>query len=216
MPTAGEVIDRMQEAMGVTTDVALAEELGLARKTTNNWRARDYKPLDACLDLAVQRGLSLDWLVLGQGEPARGAPPATTDDGTPLPQGHVALQRLRAFDPSAGTDQLVLPEFILRRRLPEGDLRAVRWMINPTDALAPRLPQGGVLLVDTSVTRHEDVVDGETYVVQLWGRVNVRRIFIIGPNEYRLRGDNELEERRDLTGPDYHHLTIGGRVVGAI
>ncbi|MGE7139648.1 LexA family transcriptional regulator [Luteibacter sp. NPDC031894] len=216
MPTAGEVIDRMQEAVGVSTDVALSEELGLARKTTNNWRAREYKPLDFCLELAVQRGLSLDWLVLGQGEPLRGAPPAVADDGTPVPHAHVALQRLRAFDMAPGPDQLILPDLVVRRRVADGDVSALRWMVNPTDALAPRLPQGGVLLVDTSVSRHEDVVDGETYVVQMWGRINVRRIFIIGPNEYRLRGDSELEERRDLTGPDYQHLTIGGRVIGAI
>ncbi|MDR6642783.1 hypothetical protein J2X57_001995 [Luteibacter sp. 1214] len=215
-PDAGDIIDRMQQVFGVATDVALAEKLGLGRKSTNNWRARDYKPLDACLELAVERGVSLDWLVFGEGEPLRGATATVLDDGAVVPSGHVTVPRLLGFDASGGPDQLVLPELVVRRRAIVADIGALRWMVNPTDALAPRLPQGSVLLVDTSVTRHEDLVDGETYVVQLWGRVNVRRIFIIGHNEYRLRGDSELEQRRDVTGPEYKNLTIGGRVVDAI
>lgn len=215
-PSAGAIIDRLQTVFGVNSDVALAEKLGLARKSTNNWRSREYRPLDTCLEVAMERGLSLDWLVLGVGEPQRGASPAIAHDPGSVPAGHLALPRLAGFDASGGPDLLVFPEASIRRRAVNADMANLRWMVNPTEALAPRLPQGALLLVDTSVNRHDDVVDGETYVVRTWGRVNVRRVFIIGSNEYRLRGDQEREERRDLTGPDYMHFEVGGRVLDVI
>lgn len=153
----------------------------------------------------------MDWLVLGVGPIFRGghAEPAAS-------AGYVSLTRLSGFDATPGPDNLEFPDFVVRQHVGSADVRALRWMVNPTDALAPRLPKGGLLLVDPSVTSHKDVIDGETYVIRMWGRVNVRRIFIIGQNEYRLRGDKELEGRRDLTGPDYKHLEIGGRVVDVI
>jgi len=212
-PLAADVVDRMREVVGVRLDIELAERLNLGRSAPSNWRSRNRIPVEECLKLAVEKGVSLDWLLFGEGLEARDA---NDEWGADVPQGHVALAKLQGYDASPGPERLIFPEVVLRQRLPHGDLGTLRWMANPTDALSPRLPQGRLLLVDTAVTDHESVVDGETYVVRMWGRVNVRRIFIIGPNEYRLRGDSELEERRDLTGPDYQHLEIGGRVIDAI
>jgi hypothetical protein len=215
VPNAGDVIDRMREVLGLSSDVELAEQLKLGRTTPGMWRLRNRVPTENCVEVAAQRGVSLDWLIFGTGEAARGVTRQYSDDAGAMP-GHVVVAPLRGFGDTPGAEPLVLPELLIRQRGVEGDLGSLRYMINPTDGLSPRLPKGRILLVDAGITRHEDVVDGETYVVRMWDRVNVRRIFIIGRNEYRLRGDSEHEERRDLTGPDYQHLAIGGRVIDAI
>lgn len=216
VPRADEVIDRMREAVGARTDIELADKLKLGKSAPSNWRLRERVPIEACVEIARGRGISLDWLLFGLGKPARSANVERATDAAGIPAKHVVIQRLRGFDATDGNEELVLPELVLRQRIPTGDLGGIRWMVNPTDAMSPRLPQGRLLLVDTTLTRHEDIIGGETYVVRLSGRVNVRRIYIIGPNEYRLRGDDEHQERRDITGPDHKHLEVGGRVIDII
>jgi Predicted transcriptional regulator len=216
-PDVADVIGRMRALEGVTTDVDLAVRMGIARSAPSAWRARKRISLEVCLEFAAAKGVPLDWLLFGVGPSSRtdaGNFPIVA--GAPVPTGHIAVGRLYGFDTTSGPDSLIFPELVIRQRAPVTPALDLRWMVNPTDALAPRLPKGGILLIDGSVTQHDQVADGDTYVVRMWGRVNVRRIFIIGPNEYRLRGDSEVEERRDLTGPDYQHLEIGGRVIDAI
>lgn len=216
-PDVAEVVGRMRALEGVDTDVDLAERLGIARSAPSAWRSRKRIPLEVCVEFAAAKDVPLDWLLFAIGPSSRSdAGNFPIIAGAPVPSGHVALGRLHGFDNTPGPDSLIFPELVVRQRAPLASARDLRWMVNPTEGLAPRLPKGAVLLVDASVTQHDQVADGDTYIVRMWGRVNVRRIFIIGPNEYRLRGDNELEERRDITGPEYQHLEIGGRVIGAI
>jgi hypothetical protein len=217
VPDVGDVLERMRVLEGVKTDVELAKRLDMARSGPSAWRSRKRVTLETCVEFAAAKDVPLDWLLFGIGPSSRSdAGNFPIGSGEPVPSGHIALARLQGFDATPGPDTLIFPELVVRQRAPLISARDLRWMVNPTDSLSPRLPKGGVLLIDTSVTSHEGVQEGETYAVRMWGRVNVRRIFIIGPNEYRLRGDSETEERRDLTGPDYQHLEIGGRVVDVI
>lgn len=66
---AEPVIDRMAKAVGVRTDRALSQVLGYGASAVSNWRTRNRVPYTECVHLAATRGMSLDWLILGIGEP---------------------------------------------------------------------------------------------------------------------------------------------------
>jgi len=191
----------------------LAERLGFATTSRlgNYESGRSFPPVSELPKIAAALGLSVDELLSdGDAHPAsRWVLPGN------LP-GHVALECLSAFAAQPSLPEIFLPEFLLRNRLPQADLSTVRWIINPTSQMSPRIPQGALVFVDTTQNTLEQVMDGETYVIRLWGRTDIRRIFIFGNNEFRLTGHNENERRLDLTRDDYRQLEIGGKVIDAI
>lgn len=63
------IIDRMQKALGVSSDTELAAALGIKRSTVGSWRHRESIPIDECLEIARTHGVSLDWLLLERGDP---------------------------------------------------------------------------------------------------------------------------------------------------
>ena len=65
--TAGPVIDRMRQVVGVKTDTALGNYFGLGSSAVSNWRQRNSVPYDECVILSIRKGASLDWLILGIG-----------------------------------------------------------------------------------------------------------------------------------------------------
>lgn len=65
---AGPIINRMRDVAGVRTDIALGSYLGLKTSAVSGWRNRDKVPYEECVFLAGQKGVSLDWLLLGLGE----------------------------------------------------------------------------------------------------------------------------------------------------
>lgn len=73
--TAADVMGRLQAVFGATTDSALADAMKVNRQTLGSWRARDRIPYEECVNLATEKGLSLDWLLIGEGQMYRGAKP---------------------------------------------------------------------------------------------------------------------------------------------
>lgn len=61
------VIERLKLVVGVTTDAELCESIGLTRQKLSNWKARDSVPYTLCVQIAMDRNASLDWLLLGRG-----------------------------------------------------------------------------------------------------------------------------------------------------
>lgn len=60
-------IERMLEAYGVTTKQALCEQLGISSSTLANRYLRDTFPADYIIQCALETGVSLKWLVTGNG-----------------------------------------------------------------------------------------------------------------------------------------------------
>lgn len=71
---AGPIIDRMQQLLGVRTDIAVGAHFELGTSAVSGWRQRGKVPYEECVILAREKGVSLDWLLLGLGEmyPERG------------------------------------------------------------------------------------------------------------------------------------------------
>lgn len=65
--TAAAVVDRLLAVYGVKNDNQLSDVLDIKRSTLGNWRARDSVPYPICVSVAVEKGVSLDWLLTGVG-----------------------------------------------------------------------------------------------------------------------------------------------------
>lgn len=63
------IIYRMKKTIGVKTDVDLADYFGGTRSGPAVWKIRGRIPVAECIRLAEEKGVSLDWLIMGRGEP---------------------------------------------------------------------------------------------------------------------------------------------------
>jgi hypothetical protein len=118
--SAGTVIDRMREVLGVKTDLALGAYFKLGSSAVSNWRARDTVPYAECVNLSVRKGVSLDWLILGIGNPTSSQPGEVVHDRLPTDE---RIQRMGAFlshwDATHSADDKVWLEMQLARSIPE-------------------------------------------------------------------------------------------------
>lgn len=74
------VLARMKQITGTKTDAALSSALKISPQTLSSWKGRDSTPYSICIDLAQATGVSLDWLLLGEGPMLRHSPADTDDD----------------------------------------------------------------------------------------------------------------------------------------
>lgn len=65
--SAASVLDRLHRVFDVKNDNQLGDALQVNRSTLGNWRSRDSVPYTLCVDVAAERGVSLDWLLTGDG-----------------------------------------------------------------------------------------------------------------------------------------------------
>ena len=86
--SAPDVLDRLHLVYGVDNDSALAEVMKVGRSTLGSWRTRGRVPYKECVNLAVEQGLSLDWLLMGVGRKERGV-----TANTPREVGMLVLMR---------------------------------------------------------------------------------------------------------------------------
>lgn len=70
--SAADVLDRLHKVFDVKNDNQLGEAIQVNRSTLGNWRSRDSVPYTLCVDVALERGISLDWLLAGEGPIVRG------------------------------------------------------------------------------------------------------------------------------------------------
>jgi hypothetical protein len=91
------VLARLKLITGTSTDTALSSALQISPQTLSSWKGRDSTPYAICINIAQTRGISLDWLLLGEGPMLRGVATNTTDitqEGTTRENTILALWRL--------------------------------------------------------------------------------------------------------------------------
>lgn len=74
--SAADILDRIQKALGLSSDGEICRALGIRRSTVGGWRSQDRRPYALCVDLHERLGLSLDWLLTGEGSMQREPPAA--------------------------------------------------------------------------------------------------------------------------------------------
>lgn len=60
------VLGRVAKLTRVNTDAALAEALGTSRQVLSGWKKRGTIPFDRLCELAIERDLSLDYILIGK------------------------------------------------------------------------------------------------------------------------------------------------------
>ena len=91
------VLARLKLITGVSTDTALSSALNISPQTLSSWKGRDSTPYAICIDIAQTRGISLDWLLLGEGPMLRDVTTNATDltqEGSTQENTMLALWRL--------------------------------------------------------------------------------------------------------------------------
>ncbi|WP_205885988.1 helix-turn-helix domain-containing protein [Pseudomonas laurylsulfativorans] len=61
------VLARLKQVTGTKTDASLSSALQISPQTLSSWKGRDSTPYSLCVEIAQTRGISLDWLLLGEG-----------------------------------------------------------------------------------------------------------------------------------------------------
>jgi hypothetical protein len=61
------VLERLAVVLGAKTSQSLGEQLGVSPQTVSSWKARESVPYAQCVDVAERYGISLDWLLTGEG-----------------------------------------------------------------------------------------------------------------------------------------------------
>lgn len=124
---ADEIIRRMRQVYEVKHDTELALALGLSKAAPSNWRQRNSPPYEVCVEIAGEKGVSLDWLVFGVGDMrlgTRAVGPLDTvhhTEARPTPGG--AAERLSQFvywwHVSRTRDEMTWLEQQFKRAVPE-------------------------------------------------------------------------------------------------
>ncbi|MBM3105998.1 helix-turn-helix domain-containing protein [Pseudomonas sp. V1] len=94
------VLRRMKLITASTTDAELSAALNVSPQTLSSWKGRNSIPYSLCIGLATCHGISLDWLLLGEGPQQRplGATPTATDESAHDWETRL-LTQLRALGP---------------------------------------------------------------------------------------------------------------------
>lgn len=135
------------------------------------------------------------------------------DDGEAIPSGNVRIARLGDFGKPDAMDDCYLLEVLARRKLGTTPVDHCRWALQPNAAMAPLIERDSVLLVDTRISDHADVMDSAIYAFTLWGRPDVRRIFV-RRNHLLLVAQCPEIERIEVHRDDLADLQLHGMVVG--
>lgn len=61
------VLARLKQITGTKSDASLSSALQVSPQTLSSWKGRDSTPYSLCVEIAQSRGVSLDWLLLGEG-----------------------------------------------------------------------------------------------------------------------------------------------------
>ena len=74
-----EVILRLKKALNISTDIELANYLGISKSTLSNWKARNTLDLPLLFSLCEQ--ISIDWLLTGKGAMLKNSTPKSPEVG---------------------------------------------------------------------------------------------------------------------------------------
>lgn len=193
------IIDRMKTTIGVSTDKALAEELGAAISGPAVWKKRGRIPFEECINLAQKYNVSLDWLVLGRLMHTTG-PDAAELNAVELPV--LDMETFYAEEKAAtGLSWRVPKVWLEQEGLTACDTIIVRIA---GDAMAGTITAGQLVVVDC---RPRDM-DG-ICLVRFGDSLRLKRVQRMGNGSWRLSSDNAAYAPDIIKAADQQGLIIG-------
>lgn len=140
---------------------------------------------------------------------------ATDSQTHGLISGHMTIHRLEGFGHFAGPPRIVIPELVARPRIGMTSFNTLRWTLQPSIAMEPEIRQGVLVFVDTSINRHDQVVDRGIYAYILWGRPDIRRIQV-RRDAWALSCANKEADATVIPEAELDQVSLLGAVVGWI
>lgn len=212
---AAAVVARMMLALGISTQTALAEELGLGRGAVSDAKAKGKIPSEWLLKLLRARRLNPSWLETGEGEmhlPSEGreelmAYGADAYDWVPMVEA-----RASAGGGSLETGERILGYYAFRRDwiAGKGNIATMRLMRVTGESMRPTLEDEDVVLVDLS---QRDILAGKIYAVRMDDEMVVKRLEK-KPGKLVLLSDNRaLYEPLEISLAEYTNVEVLGRVI---
>lgn len=186
---------------------AFARRVSISDNAIRKYLDGSQPGLEALQKIAQTSGVSLTWLVNGEGEPF---------DGT-LPSDFISIPRL-SVHASAGNGAVMLAEDPVGLMAFQTDWLRKR-NINPEfasvisatgDSMEPTIRDGDVLLVDRSI---DTIRDQGIYVAVVGGMVVVKRVQVRADRAVILKSDNGLYGEEIFEESRIDQLQIVGRVM---
>lgn len=94
------VLERLMSVFAVDSDSELSRKLDVNRQTLGSWRSRQSIPYALCVSVSEAEGVSLDWLLTGEGSMMKGAVAATSDAMAISHQENAILALFRSLEES--------------------------------------------------------------------------------------------------------------------
>lgn len=200
----GTMAERLREErgrLGINQDV-MAAAAGMKRAAQIRYEKGERSPDADYLAAVATLGVDVAYVLTGE-------------HTTAAPAGYASLPRVMAFGNLDLPETLLLPDFLVRRKIGMTPAMNVGWVMNPSPAMEPVIEQHAIVLLDVTKTGLDAVVDGMTYAYTLSGRPDVRRI-LIRKDHWTVIGAGKGAELRDVYLSDLAGLKILGAVIGAI
>ncbi len=191
----------------------LAEKLNASAQTVNNWLKRNSISREAAQQISDIFGYSLDWLLIGKGEPKiknigqseipdenKFIPLRVWDSLTPLEADEVEVPFLKDIEFACGdgsftdTDyngfKLRFSKATMRRIGANSDGEGVICFPARGDSMEPVIFNGTTVAVNT---RDKKIVDGKIYAINQGGLKRVKMLHQTTPKTLTIRSFNKID-----------------------
>ncbi len=195
---SSEVITRMKAVVDAESDIELSTYFGGSKMLMSNRKMRGSVPYDEAVQLAIEREVSLDQLILGKGEGPNGtvAPVAgVSEPGGATHSDEFIDVQLYDLGAVAGTGRLFSEErvrYVLHFRcdwiasegLYQKDLVALEVA---GDSIIPTLQDSDTVLVNRALKQPDGV-----FLLRMGESLRIKRVQQLADNSLRLSSDNEF------------------------
>ncbi|MBN1850053.1 MAG: helix-turn-helix domain-containing protein [Deltaproteobacteria bacterium] len=199
---------RAAEALGIKSQLELAEKLGLNRSAVSQAKKKKIIPDKWILNLYRFHGINPDWIETGKGQVF------IKQKGHVEPE-HISVPKVKArlcagdgsFETNPGvTNQYLFQGEWLKRK---GQVNKMVLMDIFGNSMEPELKNGDTVLVDAS---QKDILAGLLYAVGIDDTIMVKRIEK-HPGKLVLRSDNKDYAPIMLDGKHMNGVRIIGKVI---
>lgn len=214
-----DAVEQAKIALGVKSDLDMSKALGVAASAIGGYKRRNTVPLEQCIKIANQTGVSLDWLILGKGDQKGGGTaaaslPAHAGAGGDMPA--VGFVPLYDITVSAGHGALFDYEHIIQwvpfdsRWLAAENLNVADCVCFSVggDSMMPGLADSDIVLVNRTRQRGDGV-----FIIRIGEVLRVKRLQWLADGTLRISSDNPLYQPEVLNPADYDEAQFA--IIGA-
>jgi len=204
-----KVLTRMKRVLDFDKDKEVADYFGLGTQAVYNWKMRGTIPVEQAILLALEKEVSLDWLLLGIGDsdPVHGHAGFGADrDYTEVPLYDVEASAGDGsfFDQEQISGYLKFRnDWLTREGLHQKDLAAIRVS---GDSMDGTLADGDTVLIDRSRKKPDGV-----FAIRIGDSLRIKRLQKMTDGSIRLSSDNPIYQPEVIHPENMSQVEIVGQ-----